>query len=39
MREAEKIDLNERSKMREFISQEYTWQIIAQKWRSLFEGA
>jgi glycosyltransferase involved in cell wall biosynthesis len=39
MREAEKIDLNERSKMREFISQEYTWKIIARKWRSLFECA
>jgi glycosyltransferase involved in cell wall biosynthesis len=38
MQQAETIDSSQRSKMREFIAREYTWNIIAQKWKQLFEG-
>lgn len=38
MRDADKIQTSERSKMRAFIEKEYTWEAIAQKWKSTFEA-
>ena len=35
--DAEKITLDERKKMSEFISNEYTWKVIANKFNQLFE--
>lgn len=36
MLDVEKIELNERERMREFIQNEYTWERIAQKWLDAF---
>ena len=36
MHYAEKMPLDEREKMREFILREYTWDILARKWMDLF---
>lgn len=38
MQNAEKIELNQRKKMGEFVLQEYTWKAIAIKWKELFEN-
>jgi glycosyltransferase involved in cell wall biosynthesis len=37
MKEAHTISLEERKKQRDFISNEYTWKIIAKKWKTLFD--
>lgn len=37
MEEAEKITLEDRKKMSEFILKEYTWEILAKKWKNLFD--
>lgn len=38
MQQVDKIQPAQRNKMREFIEKEYTWKIIAQKWKENFEG-
>lgn len=38
MEYAEKMTLEERKKMGDFILQEYTWEVIAKKWSQLFES-
>ena len=36
MRTIETVSVAERTKQREFIQQEYTWEVIAKKWQQLF---
>ena len=36
MQDAEKISVEERKSMREFILREYTWKTIAQRWEEIF---
>lgn len=38
MEEIDKISLNERKKMRNFIAEAYTWKKIAEKWHTAFES-
>ena len=38
MQDAEKISLDQRKAMGEFVLKRYTWEKIAQKWKELFEG-
>jgi glycosyltransferase involved in cell wall biosynthesis len=38
MDHAEKITLDDRKKLREFVHHKYTWEIIAKKWKELFEN-
>ncbi len=37
LRAAEKISVKERKKMGDFVREEFTWAIVANKWRDLFE--
>jgi glycosyltransferase involved in cell wall biosynthesis len=37
MQNADKITLEERKRMREWILQEYTWDVVARKWKELFD--
>lgn len=37
VQQAANAPVSQRSQMREFIDKEYTWKIIAQKWKNLFE--
>jgi hypothetical protein len=37
MEEVDKISLDERKKMRDFIAESYTWKKVAQKWKTAFE--
>lgn len=38
LQNAEKITLDDRKKMGEFIQQEYTWEAVAKKWKETFES-
>lgn len=38
MEESEKISLEDRKKMGEFVLKEYTWRAIAEKWKKLFDS-
>lgn len=38
MREAEKITLDDRKKMGGFVRDEYTWEVMAKKWKQLFDA-
>ncbi|MFI5342906.1 MAG: hypothetical protein ACHQUC_01670 [Chlamydiales bacterium] len=38
LQNAEKIKLDDRKKMGEFIQQEYTWEAVAKKWKETFES-
>lgn len=38
MREVEDMTVDKRKEMGEFILQEYTWEVIASKWRDLFDS-
>lgn len=37
MENIEQVSLNERQAMREFISKEYTWDVIAKKWKEVID--
>ena len=39
MQTIENISLEKRREMREFILKEFTWELIAEKWKELFESA
>ncbi len=38
LKEADKITVADRQKMGDFILKEYTWKVLAEKWKKLFES-